>query len=194
MKRRGLRDRWEVEVFRSDLIGDGCKLLLLALARQMTDAGSVSVPREQLAAKIRKHPSRVTAYIAEAKDAGLLDQTGPGNRGRTASYVAVLPTGKVTDVESPLTAKGDGSAVTFSSHLSDGAQHPELVKKVTDWQSPNAGAHVRVSYERRETNPNHDDSRDSLNAEHEQPRSNGKPGRRLALTAAAPIRRPQAVA
>ncbi len=160
--RAGLRERWTAEVLRSDRIGDSCRVLLLALAAHMTEAGSVSIPRDQMAAKLDRHPSRITERLTEAKRAGLLDQTGPGYRGRTATYVAVLPEPMVTGERSPLDRKGDGQSVTFSGYLSDPPKTATRPGKVTVSQSPNAGAHVRVSYGRRETGPNHDDSRDSL--------------------------------
>lgn len=194
MKRRGLRDRWEAEVFRSKAIGDACRVLLLAMARHMTDGGSVSIPRDQLAAVIGKHSSRVTAHIAEARQAGLLDQTGPGFRGRTACYVAVLPAPKVTGDQSPFAEKGDTPPVTFTSHLSEPSETPQGRLKVTAYQSPNAGAHVRVPYGRRETEPNHDGSRAALDRVLVDRRSNEKDPKILALAAAFACTREQGVA
>lgn len=194
MRRRGLRDRWADEVERSDRIGNACRVLLLAMARRMTDAGSVSIPREQLAEMLNTYPSRITERIVEAKRAGLLDQTGGGYRGRTASYVAVLPAKKVTGERSPIAANGDGQAVTISGHLSEGSDGATRPGKVTGERSPNAGAHVRVPYERRETEPNHDDSGAPLDHVLTERRSNTKDPRLLALAAAFSCVRPSEAA
>ncbi len=184
MRRRGLRDRWADEVERSDRIGNACRVLLLAMARRMTDAGSVSIPREQLAEMLNTYPSRITERIVEAKRAGLLDQTGGGYRGRTASYVAVLPARKVTGERSPIAANGDGRAVTISGHLSEGSDGATRPGKVTGERSPNAGAHVRVPYDRREIPRTHDGSRGSLDRVLIDRRSNTMSPGDLALAAA----------
>lgn len=108
MTRRAVRDRWIVEVLRSDRIDAACRVLMLALATSMTEKGAVSVPRDILAAMLDRHPSRITERIVEAKRAGLLDQTGRGHRGRSATYQAVLPSGKVTGERSPMARKVTG--------------------------------------------------------------------------------------
>lgn len=129
--RAGLRERWLAAVVVNKSVADAVKVTLFALAQHMTSSGYVSVPRERLAEMVDKHQSRVTEHIATARRAGLLDKVEGGYRGRTAEYVAVLPgKEKVTAQRLPnaserslpsgqqLHPNDDGSAVTFSSHLS----------------------------------------------------------------------------
>lgn len=118
--RAGTRDRWVRAVLADTRIGDACKVVLVAFATHMSDAGYVSVPRDVIAAMVGKHPSRVTESVTVARRVGLLDQVGGGYRGRTAEYVAVLPGRKVTGRRSPNPANGDGPAVSIFSHLSAG--------------------------------------------------------------------------
>ena len=148
--RAGLRERWVKVVLETTLVTDQVKLVLIALSTSMTDAGYVSVPREHIAQMLGKHPARITAALAAAREAGLLDRNGGGYRGRTAQYIAVLPTPsgqqrhttsstKVTTTRSPIEEKGDGQEVTFFGHLSL-AKRPTSWEKVTSTRSPNARA------------------------------------------------------
>jgi hypothetical protein len=93
MSDRGtLRGRWIEEIFRTPLISAEVKVLMLALAHYgMNDAGRVSVPRVDLAARCRCHPRKITEKIKSAIDAGLLRQVERGQKHRTAVYVAVIP-------------------------------------------------------------------------------------------------------
>ncbi len=95
------RDRWRAEVFRSKTITDTTRVLLLALADHMRADGRVSVPRNQLVAMLERDPKRITERIGEAVKAGLLDRVASGAPGRTAEYVALIPTGKGAPVRTP---------------------------------------------------------------------------------------------
>jgi hypothetical protein len=110
-----MRDRWIAIVLRHNDLSDACKVTLLAFASMMTDSGAVSVPRATVAAIVGKHPSRITEHIGTAKKLRLLDQVGGGYRGRTAQYVAVIPTAKVTADRSP----SPGQQSPLNSHLSN---------------------------------------------------------------------------
>lgn len=87
------RGRWVDEVFRCPLITDAARVALLAMAMDMDEAGHVSVPREDLAARIGKGKARITERLQAAVDAGLLERTVAGKRGQVAEYVARLPKG-----------------------------------------------------------------------------------------------------
>lgn len=152
-KRDGLRDRWRAAILSSRTISDGTKVLLLLMAESMSDKGYVSVPRDHLAETLNVHPSRVTERISQAIKTGLLAKIGGGYHDRAAEYGAVLPSEgncsavtlppvKVTARQSPSRVKGDGSAVTISSHLPIAADQPESDTKVTAQQSPNTRAYV----------------------------------------------------
>jgi hypothetical protein len=124
-------------------LNDSAKVTLLALSQHMTDAGYVSIPRDVIADLLGKHPSRITEHIASGKRAGLLAKIPhTGFRGRTAEYVATLPsTGKVTATRAPLDGKGDGLAVSNNSHLSGPKGDRQTVTQ-----------YARVSYETRQRN------------------------------------------
>jgi hypothetical protein len=173
-RRAGLRDRWRDDhVIPNREIGDACKVLLLVLASRMTDRGSVSVPREQLAKELDVHPQRITDRISEAKRTGLLQQAGGGHRGRTAQYVAVIPSkGNRSAVTN--SGKGNGLAVTFErlpfrpANLRETASE---LRKVTAEQLPNA----RVTKRKPQT---HADER-NVRGEREHGQEQGRSDRRV---------------
>lgn len=143
---RDVRERWITEVLRTDAVTDGCKVVLLAMSRHMTDRGRVSWPRERIAADVGlKTPQRVTNRIKEARDAGLLDTVHPGYRGMTAVYEAMLPTPKGADSKHPLGPKGNGKRAPIPSTLSP----TQTAGKGADSEHPNA----RVTYKSREFEP-----------------------------------------
>jgi hypothetical protein len=84
---------WRAEVFRSPVITDSVRVLLLAMAEQMGEDGRVSVPRSALAVLLGRQPRRVTERIGLAIDAGFLDRVTTGKPGVTAVYRATLPDG-----------------------------------------------------------------------------------------------------
>jgi DNA-binding Lrp family transcriptional regulator len=149
--RSGLRDRWINTVFADGSISDACRVLLLFLARHMTDAGRVSVPRETVADELGIQPRRVTARITEATRAGLLSKRGGGYNGRTAEYEALL---KVAGERPPSPPKGGGPASTFCVHL----EHDKSPTKVDVPRPPIARAYVSAPSQR---NGNEHDSRTS---------------------------------
>jgi len=146
--RDGFRDRWIAEVLKAHYIGDACRVLLLTLAMTMTDKGTVSVPRESLAAILGKHERRISERIAEAVTAGLLDRAGGGYRGRTSEYMAYLPTGKGAAAQHPIIGKGAGERVPKSAPFPE----PDRTGKGAGERVPNTGARGRVSLGTRQTN------------------------------------------
>jgi len=121
-RRNGVRDRWLPHALdgRTEA-GYGCRLMLAAMHTRMSDKGYVSVPRTVLADLLGVHPSQITKWTKEAVDVGLLQKIGGGYHGRTAWFVAVIPSGKVTNDWSPsLDGKvTSGSAPSHESvHLS----------------------------------------------------------------------------
>jgi hypothetical protein len=127
--RQGLRDRWRLEVYRSGRIGDACRVLLIYLADNMTDSGSVSIPREVIAKALEVHPRRVTDRITEAVRAGLLQKAGGGWKGMTAQYVAVLPA-KVALERPPFASIGGGFPSTYKRPPLETANPTEQPPKV----------------------------------------------------------------
>ena len=88
--RRSLRSRWLPKVYLAP-VSDGTKLLLVLLAEDMREDGYVSVPRDELARRLGRHPGKVSARLKEAVEARLLDRVVPGHKGTTAVYRALLP-------------------------------------------------------------------------------------------------------
>lgn len=85
-----LRERWKAQVLISYNINDGTRVLLLAMADQMTASGRVSVPRQQLAATIGRSPAQVASRINAAVKARWLDRVRTGGPGVTAVYQAIF--------------------------------------------------------------------------------------------------------
>ena len=88
--RAGIRDKWVPKVLHSD-VNDGCKLLLVTMARLMADDGTVEILREELAALLGVHPRRITERINAAVKARLLDRQGGGYNHHPTRYIAVIP-------------------------------------------------------------------------------------------------------
>src|SRR5690554_5689529 len=93
MSQESLRTRWRREVFRTKLVPDSVRVVLLALAEHMRENGYVSVARRTIAAEIGRDPRRINERIQAAVDARLLDRVRRGRPGVTAVYRAVLPWG-----------------------------------------------------------------------------------------------------
>jgi len=91
--RSSLRARWTAAAYRSPLITDSVRVVLLVLAEQMTEAGYVSVPRTEIADRIGRSPRRVTERLELARVTGFLDVVRRGQPGRTAEYRGLIPTG-----------------------------------------------------------------------------------------------------
>ena len=105
-RRNGVRDRWLPHVLNGLTgAGYGCRLMLTVMHSRMTDKGYVSMPREELATILDVHPSRISGWVKEATDAGLLVKVGGGYHGRTAEYCAVIPAPKVTGNRSSFSRK-----------------------------------------------------------------------------------------
>jgi hypothetical protein len=85
------RGRWRDEVFASPLITDAVRVGLLALVPEMSDAGEVSVSREFVAKRINRSNPRVTERLQAGVDAGFLERTVAGKKGRVARYIGRLP-------------------------------------------------------------------------------------------------------
>ena len=91
-------------MFRSPCISDAVRVLLLALADDMTESGRVSVPRAKLMTKINRSERRVGDRLTAAVGAGLLDRVAAGRKGHTAVYAATLPGRDSGTIHSALTA------------------------------------------------------------------------------------------
>src|SRR3954452_9061155 len=87
-----MRERWIAAVLATDKLKPGCKNVLWALSRQMTDRGRVTYPRAELAADLGlRSVQRISDRIREAKDAMFLSQVGGGVNGTVATYDAMIP-------------------------------------------------------------------------------------------------------
>lgn len=89
--RRNMRDRWEQEVWTTTDITDGCRVLLLALAKNMDAKGYVSVPRTELARQIGRNERRVGERLEQAVESHYLTRVRRGQKGVTSVYRAMLP-------------------------------------------------------------------------------------------------------
>lgn len=119
------RSRWVTQVIQSGAISDATRALLLILVvdNHMNPAGYFCVPRHVLAARLNRHPNRVTERIKDAKDAGFLTVVRPGYRGHTSEYQAVtpdqiahrsavrIPTPKIGDLSTPESSPDGGCAI-----------------------------------------------------------------------------------
>lgn len=167
--RNGIRERWIAEVLRADYIGDACRVLLLVLARNMTDRGAVSVPRHKLATMLGKPERRISERIAEAVKAGLLSRLGGGYRGRTAEYMAYLPGRKGAGRQHSLSGKDAGTGVPETAPFSQ----PVGGGKGAAQQVPNARARGRVPLRTAPRTRLHDGSHASPGHPENQERSEG---------------------
>jgi hypothetical protein len=70
---------------------NGCRLLLLRLADDMSEKGIVSVPRSVLAEHLAVAPARITEWIRTAIVFGLLSSVRRGQPGVTAVYQGLVP-------------------------------------------------------------------------------------------------------
>jgi hypothetical protein len=177
--RAGLRDRWLDAIFNHDGIGDSCRVLMVYLARHMSDRGVVSVPQQTISRALGIQPRRVASRIAEARAAGVLDKLGGGYHGRTAEYVAVMPAKKRAAQRHPSpqrvtqnrTLPGDRKTSPFppaGSALKGAAE-----------RHPNA----RVTTERREPDDHASNHGDALPGAQPQQRSDESDTRDSALAA-----------
>ncbi len=173
MSRRNVRDRWTVEVLQSDRIGDGCRVLLLVMARGMTAGGVVSVRRDQLAETLGRHPQRVAERIGEAKRAGLLDQTGGGHRGHAAEYRATIrPAESVRDIgtQSPESVRDIGTRGAVRNPRSAASESERVpIEKdcvsVSEHLAVDEGRERRDDHDGSRAEPEHND-KDGSNEEH----------------------------
>jgi hypothetical protein len=91
-RRDGMRERWIAAVLATDKLKPGCKNVLWALSRQMTDRGRVTYPRAELAADLGvRSVQRISDRIKEAKAAGFLSHFSGGVNGTVATYDAMIP-------------------------------------------------------------------------------------------------------
>ena len=123
MKRRTIDD-WRREVFRSTVLSDRTKVLLLYLAEHMREDRKVSVPREQIAKALGKSERRITERVTEAHDCGWLDTVVRGQKGITAVYQGLFPNDfSGTDVR-PLNRNENKFSGTRTSPLKDAETRP----------------------------------------------------------------------
>lgn len=155
---RNVRERWITEVLRTDAINDGCKLVLIAMSRHMSEAGHVSWPREKLAADVGLQTvQRVTNRIKEAREAGLLDLVRRGGNGVTAIYEAMLPHSQGARGEHPEGARGEHPQGTGSGHPVSGTLL--TLPKAGQGARGEHPQRARVTYEPRPEGRAPDDSR-----------------------------------
>jgi hypothetical protein len=101
--RKGMRERWLPYVLAAD-IDEGTRCLLVILWELMTDAGRVSIPRDDLAGLFRVDPTLISQRFTRAVKAGLLVKTGRGFIGHTAQYETIIPTSRACVRTHPLDA------------------------------------------------------------------------------------------
>lgn len=93
-----VRGRWVRLVYRTGLVGDSTRVLLLGLSEGMDAGGRVEVSRDEVAAMLARAPRRVSGRYTEAIDAGLLEQVRRGTRASRSVFQAAFPKGEeVTD-------------------------------------------------------------------------------------------------
>lgn len=157
--RDGLRDRWRAEVYRSPLISDSVRVVLLVLADHMTSRGYVSVPRTKLAAKLGRSPRRITERLEKARAAGFLDVVRNGRPGQTAEYVATFPDG--ADGRTNSDAAQDRLMVRFAAtiHGADGRTNSDG----STWCGRGSRQYARVTNATRER---HDHERNACVERH----------------------------
>jgi hypothetical protein len=85
------RDRWVDEVFRSPLVTDAVRVMLLALARDMDDDGLVEADRGVVGERLSRHPRKVSERYKLAQEAGFLLKVRGGNRGGSNVFQGTLP-------------------------------------------------------------------------------------------------------
>jgi hypothetical protein len=86
-----LRGRWQRTLFRTPLIRDHVRVVLLGLAEEMRADAYVSYPLKDLAEKVGKSERVVLRCYATAVEVGLLARVTRGFPGHVATYRAQLP-------------------------------------------------------------------------------------------------------
>ena len=86
------RDLWIAEVLRTPRISDAIRVLLLALAFDMDEAGVVELKQKDLAVTLARAERRIRDRISEAEESGFLRQITRGRSGRPSRYQATTPT------------------------------------------------------------------------------------------------------
>jgi hypothetical protein len=139
------RDRWLTEVLRTDELNNSCKLVLVAMSRQMDEKGRVRYPREKLAADVGlKTVQRVTDRIKEAKEAGFLIADGGGINGTVAQYYAQIPGTPLRGTSSR--GRGNGSRGTRNGV-------PDSGQEAAPGTPPRGAIRARATYKNRGTEP-----------------------------------------
>jgi hypothetical protein len=160
-RRKGVRDRWLPHVLDGHTgAGFGCRLMLTVMYFRMTEKGYVSIARTALADMLGVHPSQITKWTKEAIDVGLLQKVGGGYPGRTAWFVAVIPSGKVTRNWSPSpngkVTRSTAPSSVKTGHLSSGqsgregdlklvTHHARVTNVTTTKSAPRKERHVLLS-------------------------------------------------
>jgi len=158
VSRRNVRERWIAEVLRTERIGDACRVLLLVMARHMSDTGIAAITRDQLAAIIGRHPQRVAERISEARRCGLLNVLSAGTKARPTEYIAVIPASESrTDVQYAIDRKRTGLryAKSVRNPRSAAAESERVPIRES---SVSVSEHLAVD-QGREPRTDHDDSR-----------------------------------
>jgi hypothetical protein len=90
VSRRTVED-WRRAAYRSHLISDPVRVLLLWLADHARQDMTVSVPRDRIAKALNKSERRIAERFRDARDAGFLFQMSAGYRGHTSVFRCTFP-------------------------------------------------------------------------------------------------------
>lgn len=166
------RARWLREVLRTSQITESVKLLLISMGiEEMDPSGVVSVPREEMAARIGRGKSRVSERLQEAIGSGFLVRVSAGKKSSTAVYAAAIRGAVCADlsedekgpaIRTQSEAEESGYAdqkgeekgpatrteTIFRSDLQDAEKGPAIRTRTSfgsDLQDANEGERVRLS-------------------------------------------------
>jgi len=137
-------------------ISNACRVLMIALADEMTPDGVVCRSRSRLAETLGIDPRRVTERLTEAVDAGILRRVVKGKPGQLATYQAMRREGahvrtKPTRRRDPdyLSTRARNTAPSEGAHVrtTSGDEPPK--------SHAHKGAHVRPAIS---TQPQHSDA------------------------------------
>ena len=127
-----LRTRWRREVLGTPLVTDSVRVLLIAMADDMTENAQVRMSRTAYAARLKRSERRISERLEQAVTAGLLDRVEKGAPGRLPLYAGLLapPTGSRIRAKSSRT----WSAGVTDVRPADGGHslHDETSVGVTD--------------------------------------------------------------
>ena len=114
---------WVGAVTRTPLLKDSTKVLLLDLGNYGTcSAGTVSLPRAEMARRLGIAERHVSARLAAAVSAGYLSRLVRGHKGTTAVYMIAIP--NVDTITRPRGARSGREPWRQSGAKGDESKHP----------------------------------------------------------------------